>query len=159
MRHAPRVGGLRHILLAGDLFAGRHVEKAELGLEPAVAGALRTSGQHELRVDGLVGGEIGRLVGRSGFRAGVDRVQKYRTLEIIARHRGDCARGLVAREGRDGDVYRLKASALEVDDASRARGRERRESGARDEARCGAAGDVACHAGRLIVRERNAGTN
>ena len=53
MRDAPHIGGFRDILLARDLFARRDVEESEVRFQPAVAAALRASGEDELRVHAL----------------------------------------------------------------------------------------------------------
>ena len=63
MRHAAGVRGVGDELAAGGLFAGGDVEQAKFRVEPAIAAALRAPRQHELRVNGLVDIEIGRLVG------------------------------------------------------------------------------------------------
>ena len=132
MGDAPAVGGVGHIVLAGDLLAGRDVPQPEVGGDMGGVAVLDAPGDDELGVDRLPGVEIGphvRIGDLLGKARRADRFEKHRPREIVGEDVGELDRAVVARQRRHRDHDRFEIGPdMHGDVALGARGERRGEA-------------------------------
>ena len=114
MGDPARVRGVGRVLLAGDLFSGRRIPKAELRRDSSAVRSQQPSGQYELGVGPLPCVHIGRRI-RIGDRfrkiGRVERQKEDRAGEIRRHDRTDLVVRLFAGERRHRDGYGFEVGA------------------------------------------------
>ena len=94
VRDAPPIIGRREILLPIELLAGKHIPKAKLGLQPAIALARDAAGDQRLGVDRAPVREARNVVAVGDLfdeRRRTDRREQAAALKIVGDNGGDVA--------------------------------------------------------------------